>query len=123
MCNGVFRLSRFVATRIIPQLLPTCQLRVFDTLNFLWYNAVARWGNLAAYNHEETDLIYYRVEGTAPGSDVVSYYWETTQKDEKAKRKELSDKGYAGVAMTEMDIPTDKPSLTKWLQENVSKKE
>ena len=68
-------------------------------------------------------MIYYRVEGTAPESDVVEYFWETTQKAEKDRRTELREKGYLNVTMTEMDIPTDKPSLTKWLQDNVSKKE
>jgi hypothetical protein len=81
-------------------------------------------GKSACNNHEETNrMIYYRVEGVEPGSDEVKYFWETTQKDEKARRKALTDQGYTGVVMTEMDIPTDKPSLTKWLQENVSKKE
>jgi hypothetical protein len=85
----------------------------------------ARWENPAAHNHEETQLIYYRVEGVAQafGNETVEYFWETTQKDEKARRKDLEEKGYLNVTMTEMDIPTDKPSLTKWLQENVSKKE
>jgi hypothetical protein len=70
-------------------------------------------------------LIYYRVEGIASefGTETVEYFWETTQKDEKNRRKELIEKGYSDVKTTEMNIPTDKPSFTKWLQENLSKKE
>jgi hypothetical protein len=68
-------------------------------------------------------MIYYRVEGIAPGSDRVEYFWETTQINEKTRRKELKDKGYADVIMTELDVPTDKPSLTKWLQDNCSGKD
>lgn len=68
-------------------------------------------------------MIYYRVEGVEPGSDDVKYFWETTQLDEKKRRQSLKDQGFTSVTMTQMEVPTDKPSLTKWLQENVSKKE
>lgn len=68
-------------------------------------------------------MIYYRVEGIAPGSDRVEYFWETTQINEKTRRKTLIEQGYQNVKMDEMDVPTDKPSLTKWLQENLSGKD
>lgn len=68
-------------------------------------------------------MIYYRVEGLPPGGDRIEYYWETTQIKEKNRRQELKDKGYTGIKMDEMDVPTDKPSLTKWLQENLSGKD
>jgi hypothetical protein len=68
-------------------------------------------------------LIYYRVEGVDPASGDVRYFWETTQINEKNRRKALADKGFTEVSMTEMDVPTDKPSLTKWLQDNLPKKE
>lgn len=63
----------------------------------------------------------YRTE--YEGDPDVVFSWQGTQADAKAARKELEAKSCVGVKTEDVDVPTDKPGLLAWLNENVTGKE
>jgi hypothetical protein len=46
--------------------------------------------------------------------------WQGTQNDAAARRKELKTEGMSNVETKDVDVPTDKPGLLAWLNENVN---
>jgi hypothetical protein len=59
----------------------------------------------------------YRTKYIA-GEGETRYTWQGTQNDAAAKRKALKQEDRGGITTEDIDVPTDKPDLLAWLNEN-----
>lgn len=61
----------------------------------------------------------YRVSSESVGKNVTK--WSGTQADSKKDKKAMKDNGNLFIEIEEIDVPTDKAGLLKWLNENAVK--
>lgn len=58
----------------------------------------------------------YRVSSEDKGKLVTK--WSGTQADSRKDKKAMKDNGNDFIEIEEVDVPTDKAGLLKWLNEN-----
>lgn len=62
----------------------------------------------------------YRTRGYDAPNGIESIHWDGTQADAAKCRKKLKELDIANIETTDVDVPTDKPSLLAWLNANVT---